>query len=276
MPFTNSDDLIAGQRNGQRPQLVKASQTSEGVGTFHSLWKALGYPVAGANPPLFSAGSGYVPTKDTAGAITFSNPTAPAITVMSLLEVYSTVLGQLLVCDRLWACSGFGTVITTLQSITTPGNLPAGRDPNTGGDVIPFLEIYGAPGATGATWTVTGTDALGNTNRTWQYTHPANAESVGQLLPLLPGGASPASTLGMRQAVSFQASGTSGTAGDIGISLLRRIAGCTVRSLSDPGFKDYAQLGMPRVYDDACLMMRVLCSAATTGRFEVDLQLAQN
>lgn len=277
MPFTNVDDLLLGQVSGQRPQLVKGNVTSEGAGLFHSLWMVAGFPAAAATPPAFTAGSGYVPTKATQGSIAFSNPAAGKETRISLMEVMNVLqVGQLIICDRMWHCSGFGTVSTSLQSVTTPGSLPSGRDPNSGADVIPYIEVYSVPGATAATWTMTGTDAAGNTSRTWTYAHPANAETVGQMMPLLPGGASPAAVLGCRQVTSFQCSGSSGTAGDVGITLVRRLAGLSVVSISQPGFKDYNQLGLPRVYDDAALAMMVLCSATSTGRFEVDLQLAQN
>lgn len=275
MPHTDSNLALA-MIQGQRPQLIKGSVTSEGNGTYQSLWMAAGYPAAAATPPAFTAGSGYVPTKDTTGAIPFSNPTSPAETRIALLEVTNVVtVGQLIICDRMWHCSGFGTVVTTAQNVTTPGSLPSGRNPNSGLDVIPYLEVYTAPGATGATWTMTGTDGLGNTSRTWNYAHPANAETVGQMMPLLPGGGSPASVLGCRQVDSFQCSVSSGTAGNVGITLVRRLASLSVRSLSEPGFKDWSALGLPRVYDDTCLMMRILCSATNTGRPEVDLLLSQ-
>lgn len=276
MPFNTDSDLIAGQRNGQRPEIAKGSLTSEGVGLYQSLWKAPGMPAAGASPPAFNAGSGYVPTSATTGAITFSNPTAPAITVLSNLIFEFATAGSLMICDRLWACSGFSTTVTTAQNVTTPGNLPSGRDPFTGADVVPFLEVYSAPGATSATWTMTGTDALGNTNRTWTYAHPANAETVGQMMQLLPGGASPASVLGCRQVTSLTCSVSSGTAGDVGVTLVRFIAHITTSVNQSMIAKGPFDVALPRVYDDSCLMMRVLCSTTSTGLINGRVVLAQN
>lgn len=275
MPIANGDDLIAGLTAGPRLRFVKASQTTEGAGTFHSLWKAAGGPPAGANPPAFNAGSGYTPTKDTTGAIPFSNPASPALSYLGRMAVRIAVAGELIVCDRLWACSGFATNSTSTQTVTTPGNLPSGRDPNAGADVEPWIEVYTAPGATGATWTMTGTDSAGNTGRTWAYTHPANAESVGQMLQLLPGGASPASTVGCRQVTSFACSVSSGTAGDVGVTLLRELGSVVCELANVKRVQDYAQLGLPRVYDDACLMMRIYASAGTTGLMMGDCNVAQ-
>lgn len=276
MPFNNDSDLIAGMRNGQWIEVAKGTLTAEGIGTYQSLWKAAGMPAAGANPPAFNAGSGYVPTKDTTGAIAWSNPTNPAIAVLAGMNFEFATAGTLFLCDRMWACSGFGTVSTSLQSITTPGTLPSGRDPESGADVIPFIEIYTAPGATGATWTVTGTDANGNTGRTWVAAHPANAETVGQMVMLLPGGGSPASTLGMRAPASFQASASSGTAGDVGITLARYVGDVTSIANQSKGFRGPFDLGLRRIYDDSCLMLRVLCSTTSTGLINGRLLAAKN
>lgn len=276
MPINGESDLIAAQRLGQRLAYIKGSATAEGIGTWLSLWKVAGQPAAGSNPPAFNAGSGYSPTKDTAGALNFGNPTAPAITVLSLMDFQLATAGLLELYDRLWACSGFLTNTASAQNVTTPGNLPTGRDPYNGADVIPFVEVYTAPGATGATWTMTGVDALGNTGRTWVYAHPANAETVGQMCQLLPGGASPAAVLGCRQVTSFTCSVSSGTAGDVGITLLRRLGNVIARAANDQGFKDYAQLGLPQVYDDSCIAGRVLCSTTSTGLINGEILLAQN
>lgn len=276
MAIDTPDKVDAALASGLVVPIIKVSATAEGAATYHSLWKVANTPAAGANPPLFTAGSGYVPTKATAGALyNFSNPVSGETRIMSLGLVGATI-GSLWIYDRVWACSGFGTVITTLQSITTPGTLPAGRDPNNGLDVFPFGEIYTAPGATTATWTLTGTDAAGNTGRTWTYTHPANAESVGQMVQFMPGGASPAATLGIRVPTGFQCSASSGTAGDIGITLVRRITRpipLAIAGLSTD--RDYAQLGRCVVYDDACLAVQLLCSTTNTGLIQGDILLGQ-
>jgi hypothetical protein len=252
MPI-NAASILAGMQPGWT--LSKASQTAEGAGTCHSLWKAAGTPGAGSNPPLLSAGSGYVPTRTTAGALPFTNPAA-GNAYLACLDAWGPTAGALVLYDRLWACSGFGTVITTAQTITTPGN--AGRSTSWDG-VEAFLEVYTAPGATGANWTVTYTNAAGTSGRTSVYSHPANAESVGQMIPLVLA----AGDTGVQSVQSFQASVSSGTAGDIGITLVRRIA--TIPIAVAGGFRDAFSLGIPRVQNDACVAAMVLCSTTNTG-----------
>lgn len=264
MALDTRDKLIAAL-DDQRIEIMKAAWSGEGAGTFFSLWKIAGRPPAGANPPLFSAGSGYVPTKDTTGALPFTNAAGGQNLHALKAEINNTTAVSLTFYDRLWACSGFAMNITTEQTIVTPGTLPSGRDPHAGADVFPFLEFYTAPGATAATFTVKGTDAASptpNANVLWTYTHPANAESVGQMVPLFP---STASTVGMTVPTSFQSSANTASAGNVGITLLRRLFTIRVALANVAEIFDVLALGKPRILDDSCIAMMALCTATAAG-----------
>jgi len=273
VPVYSESDLVAALNNGQFMRIYKPSQTTEGAATFHSMWKVAGWPIAGASPPAFSAGSGYVPTAATAGAVPYTNPASPSLAYLAgVIGLKSSVVGSVEIYDRLWACSGFNTTTLTAQAVTTPGALPSGRDPNSGADVEPWVEIYTAPGATGATWTLTGVDAAGNTGRTWTYTHPANAETVGQMAPFVPG---TASTPGIRQVTSLTCSVSSGTAGDVGVTLLRRLSSVGL-GLANVGVTlDAFGTGLQRIFDDSCLSIMVLCSATTSGNIQGGLLIGK-
>jgi hypothetical protein len=69
------------------------------------------------------------------------------------------------------------------------------------------------PGAAGATWTIAAPDG-GGTSRAYADAHPANAETVGQMMPVVPPAAAAAG--GQRSATAFRAAVSSGTAGNIG------------------------------------------------------------
>lgn len=241
--------------------IVKASATAEGAGTWHSLWKVAGTPAAGANPPLFSAGSGYANDDTKLGSWTYVNPAAGANDYLAQTEAIGSVAGSLVIYDRLWTCSGFGTVVTTAQNVTTPGTIPA-RDAlgaANGAGVEIWGEVYTSPGATAATWTVSYTDAGGTAGRSASYAHPANAESVGQMFPFsMP-------NPGCRAIASFQASATSGTAGDVGVTLLRRIAKIPLTVANVATVMDWAMTGLPEIFDDSCLALMVQCTTTSTG-----------
>lgn len=266
MALNTLDSIVAGMLPAPFP-FAKAAQTAEGAGTWHSLWRAAGLPGAGANPPAFSAGSGYVPNRQTAGAWPYPLPGAGE-TRVAKASAMATAAGTLIIYDRLWACSGFGTVVTTAQSITTPGDV--GRV-NVFDGVELWGEVYSAPGATGATWTVSYTDQDNNAGRSATYTHPANAESVGQMFPFMLQG----SDRGVRSVQTFTASVSSGTAGDIGLTLMRRLVEIPLPSVNVGAVLDVLACGFPRVLDGACLALMVQCTGASTGIIMGSVNLSQ-
>jgi hypothetical protein len=262
---------LAGIQSGLGPRVdvFKASATTEGAGTFQSLWKNAGYPAAGASPPVFTAGSGYSPTNATTGAIPFNNPVSALKYLAFAAGQNSSVTGPIIIGDRLWACSGFDTTSIVAQNITTPGTIPA-RDLNgaaLGAGVELWGEVYTAPGATGATWSVSYTNQAGTDGRTATYTHPANAETVGQMVPFtLQDG-----DTGVRAVASFTADISSGTAGDIGITLVRPIAEIPIKYLNVRTVLDAVQLGLPRIFDDSCLMLMMRPSSTASGAVPVTI-----
>ncbi len=277
MPLINTEDkLIAAlEAAPSRRSFMKFSGSSEGGGTFLSLWKVGSEPPAGANPPLFSAGAGYVATKATLGARAMVDAVVNGDLSLLKLAFSATNTGVLFVYDRIWACSGFNTTVLTAQAVTTPGTLPVGRNPNGGLDVEPWLEIYTAPGATAATWTLTGTDALGNVNRTWTYAHPANPETVGQMAPFAPGGATPAAVNGCREVTSLTCSVSSALAGDVGVTLLRRLMAAPHLSLGAGAVLDALATGLPPVFNDSCIAMMIFCSSTSNTSYIGDLVIGE-
>lgn len=270
MALTTLDGLVAGAI--PPAPIYKASQTAEGAGTFHSLFLAAGIPGAGSAPPAYTAGSGYMCSRTTQGAIPFANPGSGETRLVKMAMAGATV-GTVILYDRLWTCSGFNTTTTTAQSITTPGTIPS-RDANgaaNGDGVEIWGEIYTAPGATGATWTVTYTNQAGTGSRTATYTHPANAESVGQMVQFT----LQAGDTGVRSVQSLTCSVSSGTAGSLGLTLLRRIATCPMMLVNVGTVLDAMALGAPKIHDDSCLALMVMCSGTSTGIINGEIAWAQ-
>lgn len=264
--FADESALLAAPK---QPFLFqKASLTAEGAGTFHSLWLAAGNPIAGVAPPTAAAGSGRIPTRTTAGAFPINNPAGDNELGAMALEAVGPTTGTLILYDRLWACSGLVGNVTTLQSITTPETVT--RPDGLGVDVEIFGEVYTAMGATGSVFTVTYLDDLG-VSRTATYTMPANALSVGQMVPFIAAGA----WKGCRRVDSLQLSISTGTAGNFGITLMRRIAEIPLSIANVQAFKDYLALGLPDVPNDACLALAVLCTTTNTGLIQGRLTLAE-
>jgi hypothetical protein len=257
--ITTRDGLITALATAQRIPYYKASATAEGAGTFHSHFLLTGYPAAGATPPAYTAGSGYIPDNTTLGGLKQNDPTGGNTSYLLAWNHAGATAGRMILYDRVWHCSGLttnGTNPTTLN-VTTPGNIS--RPSNWLGLEI-WLEVYSAPGATGSTWTVTYVDGA-DANKTAIYTHPANAESAGQMMPTLMADFA----TGVKSITSLTTTVASGTAGSIGITVMKRIAEFPNTLVNVGDTLDYAFLGMPQIPTDACLALMTMCSATNTG-----------
>jgi hypothetical protein len=258
MAISTRDGLIAALATAQRISYYKASQTSEGAGTWHSLLKAAGWPApATSSPPAYTIGSGYIPDNTLLGSLVQNDATAGTNYLLGWNHTGAT-LGRMILYDRVWHCSGLttnGGNPTTL-TVTTPGNI--NRPADWLGLEI-WLEVYTAPGATASVWTVTYVDAADST-RTATYAHPANAESVGQMMPM-----TMTVNTGVKSITSFTQTIASAAAGDIGITVLRRIAEFPNTIVNTGDSLDAYFLGLPPILTDACLCLMVMCSATNTG-----------
>lgn len=261
MAIDTMDKISAALWGGQKKDFYKVSQTSEGAGTWHSLWKAAQNPPAGVNPGVLV---GVIPTDGTLGAFPFNNYLQSKI--MQLIASGSTS-GKLIFYDRVYHNSEMsGTVI----SDTSLGTVPDLTRPDALGVGIEMWgEIYTAIGATAATLNVKYTNQDGTTGKNATYSHPANAESVGQMFPLILA----AGDTGVRKPTSYNWSVTTGTAGNFGITLLRRI--CEIPLETKGQIYSFADLGQSKIYDDACIAMMVLCTATNTGNIQGSFTIGQ-
>lgn len=260
------DTLVASLASKPKLDFSKQGIATEGIGTWSSLWKCTGVPAAGATAQTLAASVGlHICTRATTGSIQgWTNAAGGNANYLAQMDGMATAVGTLILVDRLWAVSGVNTTTITAQAVTNASDIPA-RDDNgaaLGVGVEPWLEVYSAPGATGTTWTLIGTDEAGTATRTWTYTHPANAETIGQMAPFYPGGGSPG-LMGMRRLISFTCTATSGTAGDVGVTLLRRLATLQLPLANVGQLSDFAATAMERIYDDSSLMLMWLNGAAT-------------
>ena len=88
-----------------------------------------------------------------------------------------------------------------------------------------------------------------------------------QFLPLQAG------DLGVTAVASVTLSGTTGTAGNFGITLVKRIAEVSITAANVGNV--YDQIVGPVVEDSSCLALMVLCSTTNTGLISGGLRIAQ-
>lgn len=248
----------------QRLPFMRVTAVPKGVGFWHSLWKVAGFPGAGATPP---SGVGEVATSALAGAL---SPLVDAQSGHSNrfagLKAAGTLIGSLLMYDRLVHTSGLSGTASGAQTV----NSAAVTRPSTGhGDEL-WLECYTATGSSAANVTATYTNSDGATGRVTPSVAFWQTPVAGQMmqLPLQSG------DRGVRSVQTLTISATTGTAGDFGVTLLRKMAFVPLL-LSDVAAEDLPPRSAVRAYDLACIAFAVLAGDASgTGQTHglVDLE----
>lgn len=231
-----------------RCTFMKVAATAKAAGSLHSLWAVAGYPGAGGTPPT---GSGEAPDNTEAGAMALSDAgflDAPAAA--------GAVAGGLIIYDRLVHTSGLDGTVATAQTVNTT----AITRPNANGEGVEiWIEIYTPTGTTPRTITASYTNELGVSGRTTPAVSLPASPVAGQLfvLPLQAG------DRGVRSVQTVTLSGSTGTAGDFGVTLVRRLGLMPLIVADIPvlgAVGDRAQ-----VYATSCLALAVLPSSTDTG-----------
>jgi hypothetical protein len=263
MTITTRDLLIDGLANNSERLLInKASLANAAAGQFFSLWAAGGTPGAGAAPTTAA-----VCTSALTGALSFTNQTAPVTSYIGWLAIMNqTNSGSNLdIHDRIAHMGGLSGTVTTAQGALDLNALaPAAARLGAAdySDVQWWLEIYTALGATGVNATVAVTYDDASTGNLAAVALGATPRA-GRLYPLLPAVAGRS----IRAVTGVTLSATTGTAGNFGITATRQRTSVSMPLLNKTETFDWAQLGLPIVPNDSCLVMVVPCITTTTGAY---------
>jgi hypothetical protein len=261
MPFSTINALIAALP-GQRQAFTKASVTSV-AGAYISLWAAAGQPGAGSLS-IGNTTTGVIPTDATAGAFPFTNPTAPAQSHVGRAAAASSSVGTLVLYDRVWHGGSYTSVNGAISANTTT----AVDRPADGGELELWAEIATALSATATTITVTYTDQDGNTGNSATATLLASA-IASRMFPF----ALAAGDSGIRQITNI--AGSAAPTGTFNLVILRRLAEIPIALAGVAAQVDFAQLGLPRVYDDSCIAMFMNTNTTGSGTLSGSFDLVQ-
>lgn len=267
-------DLAAWQEKRSAPrQRLYASKSAltTVAGRLSSLWASA--PGAGAAPT-----SPVSPTKALAGSMRQMHSQEEMQNSSSVHRVVGVrgnagQPGRLVLIDRLGHQAGLSGTVTTAQVTNLP---TAALTRFTTGDAVEAaLEIYSVLGTTATTFTCSYTNQSGGA-----VISPASViggtgfREVGRFLPIpLAVGDS-----GVRAVSDVDLAATTGTAGNFGVTLFRRLLSIGVQC---PGPFDWDPLvdgggNAPEVLTDACLQWLWLAQSATTGGFEATVLLAED
>lgn len=261
MPITSIDQLLAASK--QLKSFGKVSMAAKAAGTFQSLWTAAGLPTAGV---AAGTATGLAPTSATAGALPFVNPSS-GLSYLSKIGNSQQTVGTLILYDRLVHTSTLNGTLTTAQTV----NSAALTRHTTGEDVGLFLEVYTATGATASNVTISYTNSGGVAGRTTPAVAMQVTPVAGQMLPIpLQSG-----DTGIRSVQSVTLSASTATAGNFGITLVKRIAEIPITVAGTGVVLDPFALGFPEIENNACLSFMVVTSTTSTGFITGTINIAQ-
>lgn len=269
MAITTTDGLIAAFATAQRFPFYIASSSTEGAGTYDSRWIRSGrIPVTGAAPGTTARAC----TSATDGALNkgMINAAGGNKLYLASLSMACTGLLGVMLYDRLVDVSGLsGAVTSTDTAIDTEAIT---RPDANGAGVELWQEIYSAYGGNSVTLNMKYTNQAGTTNQVATYVHPANAPTVTQTIPI----GLAAGDTGVRAVTAYHWSGTTGSAGDFGFTLRRRIGGIyAIQVANVPAVYNAIDLGLVEIPNNACLEMVVMCVGTSTGDMRGELVIVE-
>ena len=264
----NIDNLVkALGNNSSRIVLDKASIASQTVNSYCSLWRATGQPGQGAIPTVVATCN-----NTTVGTIGFNQQMSPSTSYGAYLEIATGNAAMTMeLHDRLANMGGLNGTLTTAQSVNldlntllATDNIDTRKGDANYSDVQWWLEWYTATGGTAVTATIVVTYNDGTTGNL-SVLSLAAARPASHMIPLNSLIPSAQSGKFIRGIVSVTLSATTGTAGNFGVTVTR-----PRMTLSSPfaNFKfiaDWAQLGLPEIYNSSAIFPIVLTSTTSTG-----------
>ena len=268
MAISTRDQLInALGNNSSRFVLDKASVANAAAGQFHSLWRATGQPGQGAIPAAAA-----VCDHTLVGAMGFSQQTAPATSYGAWANgVCSNSAVTIEIHDRLMHMGGLVGNVATAQTANldvsanlATNNLDERKGDANFSDIQWWLEWYTDTGATVVTATVNVTYNDGTTaNLTGVSLAATRRASFMQPL----NGLIPAADSGkyIRDVNTVTLSATTGTAGSFGVTATRPRMTLPLPLANKMEVFDWAQLGLPEIFNSSCLFPIQLASTTTTG-----------
>jgi len=252
-----AQELIRGYKNDRIAGAVVQYRTGYPM----SLWQFGGQqPSAGAKPGT----TGSNPDRTTAGAMGQTNPTSPNTKYLFDVEWGLRTRCMVGIADRLMHMSGLSGTAAGAQTVTT-GTVSRYTGTAAAGNEI-FLEIYTQIGATPTTVTASYTNQAGTAGQTTVATVFGGTDNreVARLvrLPLAQG------DTGARSVESVTLAGTTGTAGDFGVTIMRPLVAGNTSSGSSGAKKTQAYVPGPiEIKTDACLFFYVWTATSTTAPF---------
>lgn len=267
MAITTRDQLIdAMGNNASRIVIDKANIANAAAGQYLSLWRATGQPGQGAIP----ANAGTCNNALT-GSMNFAQQTAPATSYGAWASaVCSNSAVTIEIHDRLMHMGGLSGIVTIAQTVSvnlngvTADNMVERLGDSNFSDVQWWAEWYTDTGATASNATVAVTYNDGTTGSLTTFAAGGTVRA-GRMIPL--NSLIPAAAAGkfIRSIDTVTLSASTGTAGSFGFTATRPRMTMPLPLANKMEAFDWAQLGLPEIFNSSCLSLIELCSTTSTG-----------
>ena len=267
MAITTRDQLIdAMGNNSSRLVIDKANIANALAGAYFSLWRATGQPGQGAIPTAAATCNNAL-----TGAMNFAQQTAPATSYGAWSNaVCSNNAVTIEVHDRLMHMGGLVGNVTTAQTVNlnlngvTADNMVERKGDANFSDVQWWAEWYTDTGATASNATVAVTYNDGTTGSLTTFAAGGTVRA-GRMIPL--NNLIPAAAAGkfIRSIDTVTLGASTGTAGSFGFTATRPRMTMPLLLANKMEAFDWAQLGLPEIFNSSCLSLIELCSTTSTG-----------
>lgn len=274
MTIANADQLINSMGNNSSRIILDKNSTATltaatwVAGNYYSLWKATGQPGAGATPTTAAVCSNAL-----VGSFQFNQQTSPATSYLGIFEaVQPNAAVTIEVHDRLVHMGGLSGTITPgaqlvdvdLDLLLGTLNLNARKGDANYSDVQWWLEWYVATGATASNATI---NVTYNDNTSGNLTAVAVGGTIQNtrlisLNPLIP---SADSGKYIMRVNTVTLSASTGTAGNFGVTATRYRASVFMPIANARFTSNWADLGLPEIYNSSCLFCYVIAGATSSG-----------
>jgi hypothetical protein len=254
MPLTTINQLTQAMKNGQHLQIMKSTATTTVAGTVITLWDQAGTPTAGSLA-VGDTTSGLIPSSATTGAMPFVNAGSGKKLYMAQFSGINSSVANWIYYDRLWHAGSFSAAATTTFTLSSQPALTRPDANGVGAEI--WLETSTTFTGSATVVTVTYTDQSGNTGHTSDSATFSTTARRMWMLPLAAG------DTGVRKIESVVVSGSGDATGAFNVIILRRLCELELSRFAKLTPFDAFALGLPRVYNDACITS--MCHAQTTS-----------
>lgn len=282
MPGFSTNDAIVNaisvNQLMQRMDFDKTLPSTTVASVPHTFWKATGNPVAGADPTV-GAANGRAPSQSTAGAMPYGNATSPAtmhVITEGLASKISTLLGSIIICDRLSDIQLTHVQATTaLTAFDGTARLASTTAPGDGGQL--WTEVTSALSAAANVKTFTYTNMLGTGSQVSQNFTTVASAVVGRSANALLWQGMASGDTGIRSVQTQTHSSGAGT-GQLNYVLVRPLGYIPMTAGSTWVERDLVveMPNLPKLFDSSCLFAICVPTAAVIGTIFGELRVCQN